>query len=272
MDNIVAACCRDEADCIEVFIRFYITMGFDWVVIIDNRSTDGTSSIVKNLILNGLPVLLFEDTRLGFERHLTEYYQMIGSTFDVRWLFFLDCDEFILFPDGAISYLDALPQDVNCLRLAEREMYPIVESPGDFGSFLLTRRASPRFSDTTKEVSVFNPEAKVYAGKHEIWLPSKKVLHPSDVFIRHYRFRSPEQAARKMRNKVEAHSAYSDSDIERDFSFNSNVVRKWFTECKNSLNTESWVSHFDGSINTLEDPALALWATCFLRSIQNTKQ
>ena len=124
--DMVMTCCRNEEDVIGPFVQYYLASGFDRVHVIDNGSTDGTVNAVKSLAVSGLSVEFTIDPRDGYERHLTEWFQEIGRSWTPRWLFFLDCDEFILFPGSAKTYLDSLAPEVNRLRLRQKEIYPAV--------------------------------------------------------------------------------------------------------------------------------------------------
>jgi Glycosyl transferase family 2 len=276
--DIVLTCCRDESDVIAVFCRFYLALGFDEVHVVDNGSVDGTPEIVEGLAAAGWPVVLYRDPRLGYERHLTEHYRTAGARAGARWLFFLDCDEFILFPGPVEDYLAALPAGVSCLRLRQKEMYPSLgpergpawserserSERSEPWAFLLTTRSEPRFNDTTKDVTRFDPRARVYAGKHRIEVAGGEVLCPRDLFIRHYKFRTPEQAARKERNKVEAHASYSDDELARLSAFGLETSRRWFEVCRADCLAEAWRSRFSPELPSCPDDGLARHAGALL--------
>jgi len=264
LTDIVLACCRDEADIIETFVLYYLEMGFDEVYIFDNGSVDGTGKILEELATSGLPVFAERDPRLGYERFLTDYYLSAGRRAGARWVFFVDCDEFILFPGPAKNYLDALPSWVNCLRLRQKEMYPRLNEPSGQGEFLLSTRSQVGFNDTTKDVSRFDPKAKVHAGKHLISFSDRRAMCPDDIFIRHYKYRTLDQARRKELNRVQSHSSYSDEEIMRLSAFGLDRTRRWFETCRDELATEAWRSRFSLEMPATEDLELAAWAAGFL--------
>jgi glycosyltransferase involved in cell wall biosynthesis len=266
--DVVLTCCRDEADIVETFVRFYLKMGFDEVYVVDNGSIDDTVNIVTNLIASGMPVHLKVDHRLGYERYLSEHYHWVGQIAAPRWLFFLDCDEFIFFPEGAKNYIAGLESTVNCLQLQQREMFPLISDNTDVGteaqmlkgSFLLTTRTDPSFNDTTKDVTIYNPNARIYAGKHLIEYSTKNFVKPEDIFIRHYKYRSLDQARRKEKNRVEAHGSYSYDDIARISAFGSDVSLKWFQTCRDNQATETWKLYFTNTVPSIEDCDIEQWA------------
>jgi hypothetical protein len=55
MKTALVSVVRNEADIIEVFVRHHAKL-FDKLFIIDHRSTDGTSDILRALAKEGLPV------------------------------------------------------------------------------------------------------------------------------------------------------------------------------------------------------------------------
>ncbi len=262
MKDAILTCCRDEADIIETFIRFYLRMGFDEIYVVDNGSVDGTTEIIEDLITTGVPVQLHRDSRLGYERYLTEYYLWAGNQSQLRWLFFLDADEFILFPDGAKRYFADLDPAVNCLRLRQREMYPALTSqqmPKIRDAFLLTTRTEMGFNDTTKDVSQFDEHAHILAGKHRIDRPEKRSLTVVDIFIRHYRYRIPDQARRKESNRVQAHRTYAREELEHISAFGPDVSLQWFQLCRERQEAESWREFFTPAVLAVEDRELAEW-------------
>src|SRR5207248_1355933 len=150
---------------------FYLKMGFDEVHVVDNDSRDGSRKVVRQIRAAGLPVFLAIDRRPGYEKYLTEHYRATGRKSNARWIFFLDCDEFILFPQGVKSYLASLDPEINSIVFRVRDMYPRVQS--EKGQFLLSDRARPGFLGFSKKVTRFDPGARVYGGKHRYDLPNE---------------------------------------------------------------------------------------------------
>lgn len=258
--DAVLTCVRDEEDVVGVFVQFYLAMGFDAVHVVDNGSADRTAEIVASLAEAGLPVTLQSDPREGYERYLTEWYRDAGERLRPRWLFFLDCDEFVLFPNGAAKpFLDALPPAVNRLRLRQKEMYPAVPGDPRPGGFLLSRRAEPRFNETTKDAARWDPAAVVRGGKHRIDVPAPVDGDGGDAFIRHYKYRSEEQARRKEAIRVRQQHSYSDADLARISAFGVDASRAWIESCRDAFAEERWRASFAPD-RAAEDGALAEWA------------
>lgn len=263
--DAVLTCCRDEEDIIATFVLFYLDLGFDAVHVVDNGSVDRTTDVVEGLMRAGLPVTLQRDDRLGYERHLTEWFRDAGRRLNPRWLFFLDCDEFILLPRPAREWLDALPSGVNRLTTRQREVYPAPETTTP-AHFLLSRRWEPHFNDTTKDFVRFHPDAVVYGGKHVIDIPDARSMCPTDAFIRHYKYRSLDQARRKEENRLAAKGVYSDEDLTRISSTGVGPAREWIEHCQRFAAEEWWRDSFDPA-ESVEDHAMADWAAGFLRRV-----
>lgn len=51
---------KDEADIIEIFVRYNMNI-LDWMVILDNNSNDNTLSILKKLKNEGYNIDIIED-------------------------------------------------------------------------------------------------------------------------------------------------------------------------------------------------------------------
>lgn len=263
--DAVLTCCRDEADIIGTFVLFYLELGFDAVYVVDNSVGDETAAVVRKLIAAGLPVTLHSDNRTGYERHLTEWFKTAGEFLNPRWLFFLDCDEFILLPRPAREWLDGFPSEINRLILRQREVYPAADESAS-SHFLLSRRTEPQFNDTTKDMVRFDPGAHVYGGKHRIDIPSPRTLCPTDVFIRHYKYRTAEQARRKEQNRMLAKRVYTDADLARISSTGVDSAREWISHCERAADEELWRESF-APVSYAEDDVMANWAEAFLQRV-----
>ena len=267
MQDIVLTCCRDEVDVIETFICFYLKMGFDRVYVIDNGSSDGTREAVQQLIARNTPLTLMEDSRRGYEKHLTENYHNVARDHLIRWLFYLDCDEFIFFENGFKQYLDSLDYGISRLRIRQREMYPDIAAVNSKGNFLLSVRAAAQMEDTTKDITCYHPQARVFGGKHLIDFPGAVTYQPENIFIRHYKYRSIAQALKKEKNRIWAHASYSDKDLEMISAFGVTKSRKWIKYCMRAHRNRTWMNRFDGNVDYVVDDVLASWARPFLKDI-----
>jgi len=263
-NDIVVCCCKDEEDIIDEFIEFYLAMGFDAVYIIDNGSQDTTVKKISSYV-NKYPVHLLVDNRLGYEQYLQEYYHWATKESQLRWIFFIDCDEFIYFPKGSKQYFAQLDSNINCLRLSQKEVYPCLEHRCEFGFPLNSSRVAPNFDDTYKEVCIYNSNANIFAGKHRIDIPDKRSLNPSDIFIRHYAFRSRDQAQKKEENRLLSHAQYTKDVLNKILAFELDVFYRWNAYKKNFYKDQGWEIYFDGKIDYEHDFTLFLWLKSYLQ-------
>lgn len=86
---------RNEADIIEAFVRHHARY-FDWLVIHDDGSTDGTLEMLRALQVEGLPLEVLREPVVGYEqsRSMTRLLQ-IGADRLADWVVPLDADEFV---------------------------------------------------------------------------------------------------------------------------------------------------------------------------------
>lgn len=263
--DIVLACVRDEEDIIATFIEFYLAAGFDAIYLVDNDSRDATVAIAQGYAARGLPVFVKSDPRPIYERFLTDHFHWAGAASAARWIFFLDCDEMILFPGGVKAYLASLDSEVSCLQLRQREMYPLDSAPSAPHEYLLTTRGQEAFDETVKEVARYHPDAVVYAGKHRIDYPGVRRAEARGIFIRHYKFRSEEQARLKAVKTNNAHRGITMEEIVRTTAFDPQLVLGWYAHLIATEEHELWRESF-GAAPSIEDPELAQWAAAHLLS------
>lgn len=57
---------KNESDIIESFIRYHLNI-FDFMILLDNGSTDDTSFILNKLMEENLPLYVINDTDRYFE-------------------------------------------------------------------------------------------------------------------------------------------------------------------------------------------------------------
>lgn len=260
--DIVLTVCRDEADIIEAFIRFHLDMGFDKIYAVDNGSTDGTDLILQRLADEGLPLTWKRDARTGYDLHLSEHYHWAGSEAKPRWLFFLDVDEYVYFPNGSKDYLGSVPDEVTALRLLQRQMYQQTLEPVEHDPwfFLRTPAAGTTFDDEpSKLVTRYDPDARVYGGKHLIEGPTLCEVIPDDLYIRHFKYRSAAQARSKERNRVESESVFTDNDIQQLSAFTWQETKEWMRQCRDMADREEWRSWFSPERSLAFDDVLARW-------------
>jgi glycosyltransferase involved in cell wall biosynthesis len=98
----------DEADIVERFLAYHLSIGIDAFVAVDVGSTDGTLD------------LLSRHERAGYLHHFRAngewnwlLIRMARERYDAEWCLFGDADEFWIFPDGdARAYLGSAPSGI----------------------------------------------------------------------------------------------------------------------------------------------------------------
>lgn len=90
---------KNEADIIESYIRYHANI-FDRIVLLDNKSTDRTPSIIQSLIAEGLPVDLIHDKSLEYSqaKKMTSLLYSSIKKYNPDIVFPLDVDEFLIAP------------------------------------------------------------------------------------------------------------------------------------------------------------------------------
>lgn len=99
MQALAISMVKNEADIIEASVRHNLHF-VDLMVVIDNRSTDGTREILQALRREGLPLVLLDDPVFGHfqSEKVTQTYRMVAPVFNPELVYLLDADEFIRAP------------------------------------------------------------------------------------------------------------------------------------------------------------------------------
>ena len=104
---------KDEQKIICDWVKHYISMGFDKIIIYDNMSNP---SIEETLYKGGLydkdKIHIFIDEHSGFSNQTTIYKECIDNNKDLDWLLLCDADEFIWHKDKNIkTFLSQFSED-----------------------------------------------------------------------------------------------------------------------------------------------------------------
>lgn len=264
--DIVIACCRDEADIITDFIDFYLDQGFDRICLIDNGSTDGT---VEQILSHPRQdrILMLRDARLGYDIRLLDYHNMFVDA-GVRWVFFLDIDEFVPLPGGIKAFAGELPPAVTLLELPTAEMQPNLNS-GVVSSPLLSSRREARFAGEGAEPRPLEFKMawkavdvqKIFCGKHDVVLEPRVPHCDERVYIRHFHTRSQRQFARKLANRIQTEEAMG-AHADNLTLFSGHGRKAWLAQSYRLLEPDGWSLEARrlAELNTVSDTAVADWA------------
>ncbi|MHB1161029.1 MAG: glycosyltransferase family 2 protein [Chloroflexota bacterium] len=102
---------RNEADIIRVNLQYHLSLGLDWITVVDNGSTDGTDRILQGMA---------RDNRLRCRRDDSPYRQSMQHTKLAReahhdgadWVLVIDADEFWRVRRGTLKSILARSQAV----------------------------------------------------------------------------------------------------------------------------------------------------------------
>lgn len=195
---------RDEADVIEAVVR-HLLAHVDEVIVADNRSADGTREI-----LEGLPVELRDDPEIGYwQDRKTTALAMEALERGHRWVLPCDADEVwhCADPDQRIAdMLGSLGPDVIRVHALMFDHYPTADDPGHVACPLLRFGYRKRVSSSRKTAGRLTAGMRIQMGNHDIDYPGP-ALGVDRLNIRHFAWRSEEQAVRKVRNGIEAYKA-----------------------------------------------------------------
>ncbi|MGA8535650.1 MAG: glycosyltransferase family 2 protein [Candidatus Tumulicola sp.] len=104
----------DEADVVEHFVEYHLSLGVDALVATDLGSTDGTLDVLKKYELQGiLHLTRLASPELFDEHNGVDWVTTARAAFGAQWCLFADPDEFLVLPDGdAADYLSSAPAPI----------------------------------------------------------------------------------------------------------------------------------------------------------------
>jgi len=195
---------RDEADIVDVQIRYHLNAGVDFVVATDHRSVDGTTEILESYARDGvLRRISVTDAVMQDGPWRTRMARLAATEHGADWVLNTDADEFWMPRAGTLKeVLGSVPESHGVVFALSRHFVP---RPDDERSFAerMTVRAAPRAAihDPTspyrphlKAAHRADPAITISFGSHTVWSPRWRALHnwhPADVL--HFPFRSLEQ-------------------------------------------------------------------------------
>jgi len=195
---------RDEADIVDVQIRYHLNAGVDFVVATDHRSVDGTTEILESYARDGvLRRISVTDAVMQDGPWRTRMARLAATEHGADWVLNTDADEFWMPRGGSLKeVLGSVPESHGIVFALSRHFVP---RPDDERSFAerMTVRAAPRAAihDPTspyrphlKAAHRADPAITISFGSHTVWSPRWRALHnwhPADVL--HFPFRSLEQ-------------------------------------------------------------------------------
>ena len=195
---------RDEADIVDVQIRYHLNAGVDFVVATDHQSVDGTTDILESYARAGvLRRISVADPVMRDGPWRTRMARYAATEHGADWVLNTDADEFWMPRAGTLKeVLGSVPESHGIVFALSRHFVPRPDDERWFAE-RMTVRAAPRAAihDPTspyrphlKAAHRADPAITISFGSHTVWSPRWRALHnwhPADVL--HFPFRSLEQ-------------------------------------------------------------------------------
>lgn len=200
---------RDEQDIVESTL-LRMAGQVDFLIVADNRSTDGTRDILDDLARE-LPLTVIADPEPGYYQaeKMTALVERAAAA-GAEWVIPFDADEVWRAKDGLIrDVLPALPAGV---LVAEAPLFDHVATGLDPDhpdpiTRLGWRRSAPA---PLRKVAVrYREGVEIAQGNHSAMFPGEPLpmAVTNALEVRHFPLRSVEQMIRKARNGAEAYAA-----------------------------------------------------------------
>ena len=205
----------NERDIIISSLKHLISQGIE-IYVVDNWSTDGTYEMVQSLIGRGVvQVERFPNPRPA-EAHSFELSNQLKRTealskmLDANWFIHYDADEIRESPWSQLTLRDAIYYVEQCgfnaIDHTVIEFFPVDDSyqpETDTCSYFQYYKFSDRQGDFSRINAWKNTGQTIslaHMAGHDVKFDGRRVF-PYKFLFRHYRFRTPEQAAIKIRDR-----------------------------------------------------------------------
>ena len=210
MKIVLTLLVRDEEDIVDAQIAFHLNAGVDFVVATDNRSTDGTTEILRRYARAGYLHLIDEPADDFRESEwVTRMARLAANEFGADWVINASADEFWWPRAGSLEEaLAAIPARYDAARGFVRNFPP---RPGDGAAFYerMTARLAPSapivdpsspFVPYGKVVFRARPGVVVSRGGHELHDPAVVLRGWYPIEVLHFPIRTQAQLERKAAN------------------------------------------------------------------------
>ncbi len=160
MKNIGISIIKNEADIVEIFVRYHAAI-FDHIFIIDHNSQDDTNAILESLRAEGLPLDIYHET-VGYHNQsecMTRLMHLVKKKYDPDWIVPLDADEFLIGAD-----FDKLQEEVS---KDHRVLFPVWHN------------YTPTINDPRDELNVLKrlkyKNKKINYNQHKVLIPKNVI-------------------------------------------------------------------------------------------------
>jgi glycosyltransferase involved in cell wall biosynthesis len=247
---------RNEVDVIEGNIRFHLDHGVDFIVAMDNGSTDGTREVLEKFSRQGVLHLIEESSRVfEQEKWVNQMGRLAYEQFHADAVFHTDADELWLPHSKSLKTeifsrrsVDVLYVPVRIMLLQDKlgeEAFP------DDVTYMVGKPLNKSLDQVMKDVEqqsllLFRQPDKVFCktrkgyldvvqGNHHIQNKSAKISRkPSkDIEILHFQIRGKQQFFKKIANSGEGiANLEKEQHLPKDKAWH---VRRWYRQRQDGL-------------------------------------
>lgn len=188
---------RDEADIIRDNLEFHLAHGVDFIVVTDNRSSDGTRDVLAEFQRLG-NVVVVDEPRETYEQAtwVARMVRLARSRFGAKWIIPCDADEFWM-PQGK-DFRAMLHHPSNVFRAHWRNMLP---TPGrSWREFVRVGDFLAYKAENSKVLFGATGFFGIYQGNHDVRVVPKVECDTNNLRIYHYPVRTYAQFERKIVN------------------------------------------------------------------------
>jgi glycosyltransferase involved in cell wall biosynthesis len=196
---------RNEADILDAHLAFHLNAGVDFVIAIDNGSTDGTTEILESYARDGRVDLTRDERDLNQLEWVTRMARRAATEFGADWVINCDADEFWWPRGGDLKdVFAAVPARYGSVRGMWRHFAPRPDNGEPFAERMVVRVCNPGadndspYSPRYKTAHRGDPGVTVHPGNHTAEGRGLRPLpgwYPIDVL--HFPMRSLEQSRQK---------------------------------------------------------------------------
>jgi hypothetical protein len=164
---------RNEDDILDAQLAFHLNAGVDFVVAIDNGSSDGTSEILEAYARDGYVDFTHDADVYQEGEWVTQMARRAATEFGADWVINSDADEFWWPRGGSLKeVLFAVPMRYGSVRGMWRHFAPRPHGDDFFAERMTVRVCNPGavddspYSPRYKTVHRANPDVEVLPGNH----------------------------------------------------------------------------------------------------------